>query len=77
MPSYITTEADLNFPVPNAERVAQRVRAMYDGTHPVNARALADEFGVGVGAIEAVLERAARAGLVRQELGQGWVPLNT
>lgn len=73
----ITCEADLDFPVPNAQRVAERVRAMYDGTRPVNARAIADEFGVGVGAIEAVLIRAARAGLVYQEMGQGWIPLNT
>jgi len=77
MPKYITCEADLNFPVPNAERVAAQVRAMFDGRHPVTARAVAQVFGLSEGAIAAVLRRAENCGMVRNIECRGWIPLET
>ena len=64
MSKYITCEADLNFPVPNAERVVAQVRAMYVG-RPVTALAVAQVFGLSEGAIAAVLRRAENHGMVR------------
>jgi predicted transcriptional regulator len=77
MSKYITCEADLNFPVPNAERVTAQLRAMYDGRKPVSARAIAQVFGLSEGAIAAVLRRAENCGMVRSIECRGWIPLQT
>ena len=73
MSKFLTGEADLDFPVPNAERVAAQLRVMRrDGT-AATTQAVAKEFGVSVGAITAVLQRAQRAGLVAFTSDQGWI----
>lgn len=77
MPRYLTTEADLNFPVPNAQRVAAQVRALSDGTQPVTTAVVARSLGVGTAAIEAVLRRAERNGLVQCVQGQGWLSIES
>jgi len=75
MPISMTTEADLNFPVPNVERLVARLRTLFDGERPVTTKAIALAVGGDAPAIEAVLQRAERNGLVKQVIGQGWVPL--
>lgn len=74
MPRYLTCDAPLSSPVPTIEQLVAQLRAMYDGRKPVQAAALATEFGVGPGAIEAVLRHAAYGGQARYVLNQGWVP---
>jgi hypothetical protein len=77
MHSYLTTEADLNFPVPNAEGVVSHVRRLYDGRTPVSAQSLARLFGVSENAILPVLRRAEVTGMIRKVQQQGWIPLKT
>lgn len=77
MPKLLTCEADMNFPVPNVERVTAQVRAMYDGRKPVTALAVAQVYGLSEGAIAAVLRRAERCGMVRNIECRGWIPLQT
>jgi len=75
MTIYMTCEADLNFPVPNVERLVAQLRTLFDGEKPVTTKAIALAVGGDVPAIEGVLQRAERNGLVKQVIGQGWVPL--
>jgi len=75
MPIYLTCEADLNFPVPNADRLVAQLRTLFDGTKPVTTKAIAIAIGGDAPAVEDVLRRAAHCGLVRQVYGQGWIPL--
>ena len=77
MPTYLTTDADLTFPVPDAARLVARLRQLYDGQTPVAAQSLAKLFGVSDNEILAVLRRAELAGMVRQVQKQGWLPLET
>ncbi len=73
MPRYLTAEADLDFPVPNAERLAAHLRVMQRRGATATTQAVANEFGVTAEAILAVLRRAERAGMVAFVSGQGWV----
>jgi len=75
MTIYMTCEADLNFPVPNVERLVAQLRTLFAGEKPVPTKAIALAVGGDVPAIEGVLQRAERNGLVKQVIGQGWVPL--
>ena len=75
MPCYLTCEADLDFPVPNANRVVAQLRTLFDGEKPVTTRDVTLSIGCDVLAVEAVLRRAANNGLVKQVIGQGWVPV--
>jgi hypothetical protein len=77
MPRYFTTEADLNFPVPNAQRVAAQVRALSEGAQPVTTAVVARSLGFGTAAIEAVLRRAERNGLIQHVEGQGWLSIES
>jgi hypothetical protein len=70
----ITCEADLDFPMPNSQRAVAMVRALSNGKRPVTATAVARAFGVDwTLAIEAVLRRAERNGLVRRLPDRTWV----
>jgi len=75
MTIYMTCEADLNFPVPNVERLVAKLCTLFDGERPVTTKAIALAVGGDVPAIEGVLQRAERNGLVRQVHGQGWLPV--
>ncbi len=75
MRRYLTCEADLNFPVPDAASVVARLRTLFDGETPVTTKAIAIAIGGDLHALEAVLQRAERAGLVRYVHAQGWLPL--
>jgi Mn-dependent DtxR family transcriptional regulator len=77
VPRYLTAEADLDFPVPNAERVAAQLRVMQRRGATATTQAVANEFGVTAEAILAVLRRAERAGMVAFAPGQGWTSLQT
>jgi DNA-binding GntR family transcriptional regulator len=77
MPRYLTAEADLDFPVPSAERVAAQLRVMQRRGATATTQAVANEFGVSAAAILAVLQRAQRAGLVAFAPGRGWTSLQT
>jgi hypothetical protein len=71
---YLTCEADLDFPIPNANRVVAELRALSDGAKPVATKVVAAALGCNVSAIEDVLRRALHNGLVRQIGDDGWVP---
>ena len=43
---YFTCDADLNIPIPCAEYLAFKVRAMYNGRSPVTSRDIAMFYGV-------------------------------
>lgn len=75
MPKYLTTEADLDFPIPNVERLVAQVRTLFDGTQPVTTEAVAKAIGADVRAVRDVLRRAEHARLLEQVPGRGWVPL--
>ena len=75
MSRYLTCEADLDFPVPNADRLVAHLRTLFDGAMPVTTKAIAIAVGGDVPAIEAVLRRAKHAGLLREVHGQGWIPV--
>jgi hypothetical protein len=77
MPKHLTTDADLDFPVPNAARLTARLREMYDGRTPVATQALAKYYGVSDNAIAAVLRRAELADMIRNVDVKGWIPLQT
>ena len=70
---YITCEADLNFPVPNVERLVAQLRTLSDGKTPITTKDIAASVGGDVPAITDVLRRASHCGLVVQICG-GWVP---
>ena len=77
MLTYLTCEADLNFPVPNANRVVAHLRTMFNGSMPVMSKDIAAAFGCDVPAIEDVLRRAFHNGMVRRIGDNGWVPTTT
>jgi hypothetical protein len=74
---YITCEADLDFPVPNVERMLFHVRRLFDGAAPVTTEAVARLIGCDPLAVDNVLKRAAHSGLIREVRGEGWIPLAT
>ena len=77
MTIYMTCEADLDFPIPNAARVVAELRALFDGTKPVATNVVAAALGCHVLAIEDVLRRALHNGLVECVGEKGWVPVTT
>jgi hypothetical protein len=77
MRKYITCEANLDLPGPNADRIADQVRRMYATNKPVKAWELAGIYNLPIGAIETALQSAEQAGLVKHVIGNGWVPLIT
>jgi len=72
---YITCEAQLDLPGPNADRLAAQLRRMYVNDKPIKAWELAGIYDLPTGAIETILESAERAGLVKHVIGDGWIPL--
>jgi len=77
MSAYLTCEADLNFPVPNASRVVAHLRTLFNGTMAVMSKDIAIAFGCDVSIIEDVLRRASHSGMTRQIGDDGWVPATT
>jgi hypothetical protein len=77
MSIYFKCDADLNIPIPCAEHLAYKVRAMYDGKSPVTARDIAMFYGVAQSAIICAMRRSESIHLVRRVSERAWVPIIT
>lgn len=78
MPRYFTTEADVNFPNPQHEVVAQQVQALFDGEHAVTITAVARAMNMhNTESLLFHLRRAERLGLIARGVGNSWFPVGT
>lgn len=78
MPRYFTTEADLNFPKPQHEVVAEHVRALFDGQHAVAITAVARAMNMhNTESLLFHLRRAERLGLIARGIGNSWFPVES
>ncbi len=68
------TEADLDRPLTEPEKVAETVREMFDGEMPVRTKDVADLLGRNYGTIKTHLHRAGRLGLLECVPRKGWLP---
>lgn len=75
MSRYITCDADLNFPLPSVAMVAERITQLHNGQRPVTTAIVAKSFGHSVPAIQAVLERGRRNGVLSLNMNYGWITL--
>lgn len=75
MARYITCDADLGFPLPNVAMVAQRITELHNGQRPVTAAIIAKSFGHTIPAIQAVLDRGYRNGVLQRNDRYGWIVL--
>ncbi|QEF97895.1 hypothetical protein Mal15_19410 [Stieleria maiorica] len=66
------TEADLDRPLTEPEKVASTMREMFDGKTPVRTKDFADRLGRNYGTVH--LHRAARLGLLKCVPRKGWLP---
>jgi hypothetical protein len=74
---YITTEASLNFPLPDPRQLAAQLWRMSPSQRPVTVAAIAQVYDVPTGAIASILRQAERLGIVREVQGMGWISLRT
>lgn len=72
--SYLTCEADLNFPHPNVDCVVAKLRLLANDNEPVTTKDIAIAVGCDALTVEAVLRRASHCGLVRRIHEKGWIP---
>lgn len=71
------TEADLDRPATEPEKMAETVRAMFDGETPVRTMDVAQRLGRNYGTVKTHLHRAGKLGLLVQVPRKGWlVPAN-
>ncbi len=75
MPRYITCDADIGFPLPNVAMVAERITQLHNGHRPVTTAIIAKSFGHTVPAIQAVLDRGRRNGVLSHHMNYGWITL--
>ncbi len=68
------TEADLDRPLTEPEKVAGTVREMFDGETPVRTKDVADRLGRNYGTVKTHLHRAGRVGLLECVPRKGWLP---
>jgi hypothetical protein len=72
----ITGEAEMNFPKPQHEVVAETVRALFDGEHAVRASAVAHAMNRhNTESLLFHLRKAERLGLIARGLGESWFPV--
>lgn len=65
MPCCLTCEDGPDFPIPNAASVAARLKELSANGRPALLYDIARSFDCGTGAIESVLRRAERNGIVQ------------
>ena len=68
------TEADLDRPPTEPEKVAGTVREMFDGETPVRTKDVADRLGRNYGTVKTHLHRAGRLGLLQCGPRKGLLP---
>ena len=69
------TEADLERPLTEPEKIAETVREMFDGETPVRTMDVAKRLHRNYGTVKTHLHRAGRLGLLRCEPRKGWQPV--
>lgn len=67
------TEADLDRPLTEPEKVAETVREMFDGQTPVRTNDVADRLARNYGTVKTHLHRAGKLGLLVQVPRKGWL----
>ena len=75
MARYITCDADIGFPLPNVAMVAERIAQLHNGQRPVTAAIISKSFGYTEPAIQAVLDRGRRNGVLSHDMNYGWITL--
>jgi hypothetical protein len=68
------TEADLDRPPSEPEKVAGTVCEMFDGETPVRTKHVADRLGRNYGTVKTHLHRAGQLGLLECVPRKGWLP---
>ena len=71
------TEADLDRPLTEPEKVAATVREMFDGETPVRTMDVAEKLDRNYGTVKTHLHRAGKLGLLVQVPRKGWLPAET
>ena len=71
------TEADLDRPLTEPEKMAETVREMLDGKTPVRTKDVAVKLGRNYGTVKTHLHRAGRLGLLECVPRKGWLPAAT
>ncbi|TWU04927.1 helix-turn-helix domain-containing protein [Stieleria varia] len=67
------TEADLDRPLTEPEKMAETVRAMFDGKKQVRTMDVAERLGRNYGTVKTNLHRAGKLGLLVQVPRRGWL----
>ncbi|GAA4446045.1 hypothetical protein [Novipirellula rosea] len=68
------TEADLDRPPSEPEKVAATVREMFDGETPVRTMDVAEKLGRNYGTVKTHLHRAGQQNLLQCVPRKGWLP---
>jgi hypothetical protein len=72
----ITGEAEMNFPKPQHEVVAETVRALFDGQQAVRTAAVAHAMNRhNTETLAFHLRKAERLGLIARGVGDSWFPV--
>lgn len=67
------TEADLDRPLTEPEKMAEMVREMFDGQTPVRTKDVADRLSRNYGTVKTHLHRAGKLGLLLHVPRRGWL----
>jgi hypothetical protein len=70
------TEEDLERPQSEPEKMAAKVRELFDGKTPVRTLDVAAAIGRNYGTVKTHLHRAGRLGLLKRVSRKGWLPLS-
>ena len=68
------TEADLDRPLTEPEKMAAMVREMFDGKAPVRTKDVAERLGRNYGTVKTHPHRAGCMGLLQCVPRKGWLP---
>ncbi|MCD0462768.1 helix-turn-helix domain-containing protein [Roseiconus lacunae] len=71
------TEADLDRPPSEPEKMAETVRKMFDGETPVRTKDVAAKLERNYGTVKTHLHRAGRMGLLECVPRKGWLASRT
>jgi len=69
------TEADLDRPLTEPEKVAATVREMFEGGTPVRTMDVAEKLDRNYGTVKTHLHRAGQLGLLDCVPRRGWLPV--
>lgn len=69
------TDADLQRPLTEPEKMAETVRAMFDGGTPVRTMDVAEKLDRNYGTVKTHLYRAGQLNLLQCVPRKGWLPI--